>query len=293
MKIDRRSFLLAAACLAMAKLVGPTFGQPRPSGSDEPPWHPFTRSLLDRARQASSVDGPANTVRIEGIIRETALTQGWTKPPVIKWLADPFEAIAYLSQLGLDELLQMGNAQLWRRAGPKTDLDEDRLNSHLVLGGMIGDTVRASDHDRLLMAPKLLSKARVMAENASAEAVFKVRAVAAQIGWLETCIPVVAAQAVTDIELLLSSGVSEESLHHQLRVMSKSLWRRQDSFRCQDRRTIQTRHRSLAKPSISWLHRPSLQLCITLSLHFSSAAARNPQHKIKCNEQAQRPCRSR
>src|SRR5258705_4140205 len=30
MKIDRRSFLLAAACLAMAKLVGPTFGQPRP-----------------------------------------------------------------------------------------------------------------------------------------------------------------------------------------------------------------------------------------------------------------------
>ena len=70
----------------------------------------------------------------------------------------------------------------------------------------------------LLMAPKLLSKARVMAENASAEAVFKVRAVAAQIGWLETCIPVVAAQAVTDIELFLSSGASEESIHHQLRV---------------------------------------------------------------------------
>src|SRR6266446_5660147 len=65
MKIDRRSFLLAAACLAMAKLVGPTCGQPRPSGSDEPPWHPFTLSLLDRARQASLVDGRANTALIE------------------------------------------------------------------------------------------------------------------------------------------------------------------------------------------------------------------------------------
>jgi hypothetical protein len=68
------------------------------------------------------------------------------------------------------------------------------------------------------MAPKLLSKARVMAENASADTVFKVRAVAAQIGWLETCIPVVAAQAVTDVELLLSADVSEKAIHHQLKV---------------------------------------------------------------------------
>jgi hypothetical protein len=47
---------------------------------------------------------------------------------------------------------------------------------------------------------------------------FKVRAVAAQIGWLETCIPVVAAQAVTDVELLLSAGGSEEPIHHRLHV---------------------------------------------------------------------------
>jgi hypothetical protein len=145
-------------------------------------------------------------------------TQGYANPPVIKWLTDPFEAFAYLSGLGLDELLQMGNAQLWRRAGPATDLDEDRLNSHLVLGGMIANIVGAEEYDRVLMAPKLLSKARVMAENASAEAVFKVRAVAAQIGWLETCIPVVAAKAVTDVELILSSGASEKPIHHQLRL---------------------------------------------------------------------------
>ncbi len=56
------------------------------------------------------------------------------------------------------------------------------------------------------MAPKLLSKSRAVAERASAEAIFKVRAIAAQIGWLETCLPVAAAQAVADIELYLSAG---------------------------------------------------------------------------------------
>ena len=78
--------------------------------------------------------------------------------------------------------------------------------------------MRASEYDRVLMAPKLLSKARVMAETTSADTVFKVRAVAAQIDWLETCIPAVAAQAVTDIELLLSSHTPRESIHHQLKV---------------------------------------------------------------------------
>jgi hypothetical protein len=67
----------------------------------------------------------------------------------------------------------------------------------------IAGLVRSAEHDETLMAPKLRSKAQVMAENASADTVL---AVAAQIGWLETCIPVMATQAVTDIELLLSSG---------------------------------------------------------------------------------------
>jgi hypothetical protein len=214
MKIDRRNLLWATAGLAMTKLIG----HPRPAGSDEPPWYPLTRALLDRARRANSARGPVDTTGIERVIRDMFSARGYANPPVIKWLADPFEAYAHLSRLGLDELLQMNNAQLWRRAGPKTNLDEDRLNSHLVLGGVIGNTVMASDHDRLLMAPKLLSKARVMAENASVEAIIEVRSVAAQIGWLETCLPVAAVQAVTDVELLLSSGVSEESIHHQLRV---------------------------------------------------------------------------
>jgi len=206
MKFDRRSFPLAAAGLAMTKLVGPASSQASLAGSDEFLWHPFTRSLLDRARQASLVDGRANTALIERLIHQEVVTRGYANPPVIKWLADPFEAYAHLSQLGLDELLQMNNAQLWHRAGPPMPPDDDRLNSAAVLGSRIAGLVRSAEHDSALMAPKLLSKARVMAENASAEDVFKVRAVAAQIGWLETCIPAVAARAVVDIELLVSSG---------------------------------------------------------------------------------------
>ena len=119
-------------------------------------WHPFTRSLLDRARQASLVDGRANRALIERLIHQETVTQGYANPPVIKWLADPFEAFAYLSGLGLDELLQMGTAQLWRRARPAMDIDEDRLNSAAVLGSRIAELVRSAEHDNALMAPKLL-----------------------------------------------------------------------------------------------------------------------------------------
>ena len=77
MEIDRRNLLLAMACLAMAKLVGPTFSPPRPAGLDEPPWHPLTRSLLDRARRASLVDGRANRALIERLIHQEVVTQGY------------------------------------------------------------------------------------------------------------------------------------------------------------------------------------------------------------------------
>lgn len=218
MEIDRRNLLWATAGLAMTKLVGPASSQAGLAGADEFPWHPITRSLLDRARQACSVDCRANRSLIEHLIHQEADTQGYANPPVIKWLADPFEAFAYLRRIGLDALLQMGTTRLWRRAGPPVSTDDDRLNSAAVLGSRIAGLVRSAEHDEALMAPKLRSKAQVMVEKASDDAVFKVRAVAVQIGWLETCIPIVAAQAVTDIELLLSAGVSDGTIHHQLKV---------------------------------------------------------------------------
>lgn len=114
----------------------------------------------------------------------------------------------------------MGTASLWSRAGLRSLSTIDRSNSSAVLGGIVADIVGAAEHDRALMAPKLLSKSRVMATNASAEAIFEVRAVAAQIGWLETCMPIAAAPAVANVDLFLSAGFSErdEPVHHQLRV---------------------------------------------------------------------------
>lgn len=223
MDIDRRRLLEATACLTLTGLARP-LGASTPADADTipdtPPWHPLTRSLLHRARRASSADGPANTARVEHVIRDTAGAQGWANPPVIKWLPDPSGAFDQLRRYGLDALLQMGTAGLWRRSRPSVVLDDRSLDLSLVLGGLVADIVGVEDHDLALMAPKLRAKSKAMAGNASVEASFEVRAVAAQIGWLETCIPVAAAEAVANVELFLSSGFSEhdEPVHHQLRV---------------------------------------------------------------------------
>lgn len=223
MDIERRSLLRATFCLTLSGLAG-SFGVSTLAEADEvpvlPSWHPLTRSLLDRARKANSADGRTDTSRIERVIHDTAFAQGFTESPVIKWLADPFSAFGYLSRYGLDALLQMGSASLWRRAGPSLPFDDRSLESSLVLGGVIADIVRLEDHDQALMAPKLLAKQQAMAGNAADEALFDVRAVAAQIGWLETCLPVDAAQAIANVELFLFAGFTErdESVQHQLRV---------------------------------------------------------------------------
>jgi hypothetical protein len=220
MNIDRRTLLQGSACLALTGLSWPSEAEGQDGMEGRlARWHPLTRSLLDRAQRASSA-ATADASRIEGVIRQVARAQGWAKPPIIKWLADPSGAFDHLSRYGLDALLQMAPTRLWGRAGPSAPFDDRSLELSLVLGGVIRGIVGAEDHDRALMAPKLLSKSKAIAGSASAEAVFEVRAVAAQIGWLETCMPVAAAQAVANVELLLSSGLSEhdEPIHHQLRV---------------------------------------------------------------------------
>jgi hypothetical protein len=241
MDIDRRKLLAGSTCLALAGLVESAVTYCRSDTAErheEPPWHPLTRSLLDRARRANATDGRADTASIERLIRDVASAQGCVNPPVIEWRTDPSDAFDSLKRLGLDALLQMSDAHLWRRAGPQAYADDDRLNSAAVLRSRITGLVRSAEHDNALIAPKLLSKDRVMAESASADTVFKVRAVAAQIGWLETCIPVVAAQAVTDVELFLSSGAPEESIHHQLRVFEAyelgllATWATPDALMC-------------------------------------------------------------
>jgi hypothetical protein len=68
------------------------------------------------------------------------------------------------------------------------------------------------------MAPELPAKSNAMAAGASAGAIFEARAVAAQIGWLETSLPAAAIDALCNVEMLLSSGFSERTMpiYHQL-----------------------------------------------------------------------------
>jgi hypothetical protein len=53
------------------------------------------------------VDGRANRSLIDRLIHQEVDTQSYAKPPVIKWLTDPFDAFQCLSRPGLDELLQV------------------------------------------------------------------------------------------------------------------------------------------------------------------------------------------
>jgi hypothetical protein len=231
MDIDRRSLLSGAASLALTGLVGT---------SEAGGWHPLTRSLLDRARRAGSVPGPVDTAGIERVILDLVDASGRTDKPVIKWLPDPFAAHDLLSSHGLDELLRMGTAEMWRRRASPGPFDDRSLDLSFVLRGLVADSIGVEDHDRALMAPKLLAKSRAIAKGASAEAVFAVRAAAAQIGWLETCLPVAAAQAVADIELFLSAGSAEtdEPVYHQLKVFEAyelgllATWETPDALIC-------------------------------------------------------------
>jgi len=70
------------------------------------------------------------------------------------------------------------------------------------------------------MAPKLLAKSQAIAANVSDEELFRVRAISAQIGWIETSMADVGAEAIANVEQLLSSGASEGSvaIDHQLMV---------------------------------------------------------------------------
>jgi hypothetical protein len=231
MDIDRRGLLSATASLVLTGLVGP---------AEAGRWHPLTGSLLDRARRVGSAPGPADMARIEPIIRDLVDASGRANRPVIKWLPDPFAAHDLLSSHGLDELLQMGTTEMWRRRASPTPFDDRSLDLSYVLRGLVADIVGVEHYDRALMAPKLLAKSHAVAESASAEAVFETRAIAAQIGWLETCLPVAAAQAVADIELFLSAGCTEadEPVYHQLKVFEAyelgllATWETPDALVC-------------------------------------------------------------
>ena len=70
------------------------------------------------------------------------------------------------------------------------------------------------------MPPKLDFRARAGASQSRPDSAFEARAIAAEIGWIETSLPGAAAGAILAVEDLLSAGHAEESeaIHHQLLV---------------------------------------------------------------------------
>jgi hypothetical protein len=224
MAISRRRFLEGGAGLVGMGLVGPpgiTVATQVEQSRLHLGWHPLTWSLIRRAEDASSGPRNVDTSQVERVIAETSAAQGSARSPVIKWLPDPFSAYVHLNDYGLHDLINMGSATLWSRAAqPQRGDDQSLKNTRCVRFEFVWDVVRVEDHDRALMAPKLLAKSGAETAGMSAEDIFEVRAIAAQIGWLETNLPVAACRAVDEIDFLLTSGMPEddELVRHHLRA---------------------------------------------------------------------------
>jgi hypothetical protein len=223
MAIDRRDFLKIGAGSAVMTLVGSSgiTASAKEQTRPELGWHPLTWSLIRRAEDASSAPQNVDTSQVERVISEMSAAQGCARSPVIKWLPDPFSAYAHLKDHSLDELTKIDSATLWSSAGLQRRSDDRSLtNTRCVRFEFVWDIVGVEEHDRALMAPKLVAKSEAMAGGMSAEDVFEVRAVAAQIGWLETSLPVAACHAVDEIDFLLTSGIPEddELVRHHLRA---------------------------------------------------------------------------
>jgi hypothetical protein len=108
-------------------------------------------------------------------------------------------------RLGLDALLDMGTATFWRRVQPPVSCDAETFDRAFEVRMLTSEILGVDEQDRLLMAPKLRAKLLAISTNLSGEEVFRVRAVSSQIGWLETSMADAAAEAVSHVELLLST----------------------------------------------------------------------------------------
>jgi hypothetical protein len=152
----------------------------------------------------------------------------------------PTDAFDHLSRLGLDELLDMGTSSFWRRAQPLVTRDVRQFDSAFEVRMMANELLGVEEQDQMLMAPKLRAKFWAVSASSSDEEVFRVRAISSQVGWLETSMADVAAQAVSNVELLLSSGVSESSvaIDNQLKIFESyecgltATWETPDELIC-------------------------------------------------------------
>jgi hypothetical protein len=132
----------------------------------------------------------------------------------------PTDAFDHLSRFGLDALLDMGTASFWRRVQPPLPRDEETFNRTFEARMMANELLGVDERDRTLLAPKLLAKSVATSANLPNGEVFRVRAVSAQIGWLETSLAETAAQAISNVEALLGMGESERSMAIDSQLMA-------------------------------------------------------------------------
>jgi len=114
----------------------------------------------------------------------------------------------------------MGTTNFWHVPGLLRPFDEGAFDRTFDLRCLSADILRVDETDRNLMAPKLAAKSLAIASGASEQELFAVRAMLAQIGWLETSWAAAAANAIFEIELALHAGEPEDCqlINHQLRV---------------------------------------------------------------------------
>jgi hypothetical protein len=166
MNIDRRRLLIEAAGATLAGALGPVHASPDPRLSgilDSAPWHPLTRSLLERARMIDRSRTAPDRATVERTIGQLAhSTGGYAGRPVIKWMDTSSDAFDHLSRFGLDALLNMGTAKFWRRFRPPVPPDARTVDHAFEVRMLANELLGVDEHDRLLMAPKLRAKSQAM-----------------------------------------------------------------------------------------------------------------------------------
>ena len=217
MDIGRRELLAGAATLGLTTMIGPLDARPVAAEDPAPPslqLHPLTRSLLDRANRAGKrPDRP----RVERVIRQIAGEHG---RPVIKWMDTPDRAFEHLCRYPLEELAGMPITGFWPAPplGPVQEYAE--LERSLDLYVLANRLLGVEEHCGELLGKRLDFRARLIGATPDPAAVFEAKLLTAEIGWIESPLPAVAARAIRAVEDLLSAGHSEGSMQicHQLRV---------------------------------------------------------------------------
>jgi hypothetical protein len=217
MELDRRQLLMALGMASVAGIAGTASAGLSDMGM--PKCHQLTRSLIDRARRASSASTTMDALAIERVIRRV-MTLGGNHHgrPVIKWMADPAGAFDLLKRRDLADLMEMGQTTLWCDDQYRFPQDGEAFERSFLVRQLVSDILEPDEHDRILMAPKLRAISDARCAGASAEELFSVRAGLSQIGWLETSLPAVATDAICDVEALLCSGATADSgaVHYRL-----------------------------------------------------------------------------